>query len=58
MVSPQALAIALAVALTYFVGVEAVQGVKWLGKEAKKRGAAVVHVLKKIPHPHHEDPQP
>lgn len=53
--SPAALAIVLAVALSYFVGVEVVAGVKWVGKETKRAGAAVVHVLKKIPHPRRDD---
>jgi hypothetical protein len=48
------LAIALAAALVYFVGVGVVDGAKWVGHQAKRGGAAVVHVLKKIPHPHHE----
>jgi hypothetical protein len=55
MVSGPAIAVVLAVALAWFVGTEVVDGAKWLGKEAKKGGAAIVHVLKKIPHPHHED---
>lgn len=52
MVSGQALAIALAVALTWFVGIQVVHGVKWVGHQAKRGGTAIVHVLKKIPHPH------
>lgn len=51
MVSGTALAAALAVALTYFAGVEAVKGIKWVGHQAKRAGTAVVHVLKKVPHP-------
>jgi hypothetical protein len=56
MLSPQALAIYLIAALTYFVGEEAVKGVKWVGHEVKRGGTAVVHFLKKIPHPH-DDPK-
>lgn len=51
MVSGPALAIVLAAALTYFAGVEVVHGAKWVGHQVKRGGAAVVHVLKKIPHP-------
>lgn len=58
MVSGPALAIALGVALAWFVGAEVVDGAKWVGKEAKKGGAAIVHVLKKIPHPRHDKEQP
>lgn len=54
MVSPQALAIFLAVALTYFAGMEVVKGAKWVGHEVKRGGTAVVHLLKKIPHPHQD----
>jgi hypothetical protein len=53
MVSGPALAIALGVALSWLVGIEVVAGAKWLGHAAKKGGTAIVHVLKKIPHPHH-----
>lgn len=56
MVSGPALAIALGVALAWFVGSEVITGAKWLGHEAKKGGAAIVHVLKKIPH--HRKAQP
>jgi len=57
MLTGQALLIAVYAALAIFLGEEAIKGAKWLGHEAKKGGAAVVHVLKKIPHPHHrEDP--
>lgn len=55
MVSGPALAIALGVALAWFVGAEVIDGAKWLGHEAKKGGTAIVHVLKKIPHPHHRE---
>lgn len=51
MVDPKVLLIALAIGLTYFVGEETIKGVKWVGREAKKGGTAIVHVLKKIPHP-------
>lgn len=49
-ITGDALAIALAAALVYFVGAEAVAGAKWVGREAKKAGNAIVHVLKKVPH--------
>lgn len=55
MVSGPALAIALGVALAWFIGIEAIDGAKWLGHEAKRGGTAIVHVLKKIPHPHHKE---
>lgn len=51
MVSGPALAVVLAAALTYFAGTEAVKGVKWVGHQVKRGGAAIVHVLKKVPHP-------
>jgi hypothetical protein len=51
MISGPALEIALVLALTWYIGAEAVQGAKWIGHEAKKAGAAIVHVLKKVPHP-------
>jgi hypothetical protein len=53
--SPQVVAVALVVALTYFAGVEVVRGAKWAGHQAKRGGAAVVHLLKKIPHPRSTD---
>jgi hypothetical protein len=46
-----ALYIILAAALTWYVGTEAVAGAKWVGHEAKRAGHAIVHVLKKVPHP-------
>lgn len=57
MVSPQALAIALAIALSYFAITEVAIGVKWVGHEAKRGGTAVVHLLKKIVHPHSAKPE-
>lgn len=55
----QLIALALAAVLTYYAGIEAVRGVKWVGREVKKGGAAVVHALKKIPRPrHHVDEEP
>lgn len=57
MVSGPALGIALAVALSYLVGVEVIHGAKWIGHQVKRGGTAIVHVLKKIPHPHSKDPQ-
>lgn len=51
MVSGPALAIVLAAALTYFAGTEVVKGAKWVGHQAKRAGTAIVHVLKKVPHP-------
>lgn len=57
MVSGPALAIALGVALSWLVGMAVIDGAKWVGKEAKKGGTAIVHALKKIPHPHHQEPQ-
>lgn len=58
--SPTALLFVVTLAITYYLGSEFVEGMKKLGHEAKRGGAAVVHVLKKIPHPHHhaEDPTP
>lgn len=47
MVSGPALAVVLAAALTFLVGSAVVDGAKWVGHH-------VVHVLKKIPHPHHQ----
>lgn len=54
MIPAPALAIFLAAALAYFAGMEVVKGAKWVGHEAKRGGTAVVHLLKKIPHPHHD----
>lgn len=51
MISGPALLIAIFAAFGYFFGEEAVKGAKWVGHEAKKGGVAIVHVLKKIPHP-------
>lgn len=57
-VSGPALAVLLGVVFVWFIGVEIVTGIKWVGHEAKKGGTAIVHVLKKIPRPHHEKEQP
>jgi hypothetical protein len=56
--SPTALAIALVVALTYYAGMEVVRGVTGVGHEAHRAGAAIVHVLKKVPHPRKADDDP
>jgi len=45
-----AVAIALAGALTYFAVAGVVDGAKWVGHQAKRGGAAVVHVVKKVAH--------
>lgn len=50
MIPPEALLVAVVLALTVYLGEEAVKGVKWVGHEGKKAGHAIVHVLKKIPH--------
>jgi len=52
--SPQAILVVALLAIGWMLGEQAVEGVKWLGHEAKRGGAAIVHVLKKIPHPHHD----
>jgi hypothetical protein len=36
------------IVVAYFAGVGIVHGAKWVGKEAKKGGVAIVHVLKKL----------
>jgi hypothetical protein len=52
MVSPQAVLIAICVALTFYVGEAAVTGLKWVGHEGKVAGTKIVHALQSIPHPH------
>lgn len=54
-ISGPVLLIAISLALAWFLGSGVVTGAKWLGHEAKKGGTAIVHVLKKIPHPHHQE---
>lgn len=54
MITGPALGLIIAAALIYFVGLGVVDGVKWVGHEAKKAGHAIVHVLEKVPHPHHQ----
>ncbi len=49
----QVFAIAAILMMAYFAGLGVWDGVKWVGKEAKKGGTAIVHALKKIPHPSH-----
>lgn len=48
--SGPALAVILAAILTFYVGEETIKGAKWIAHQAKKGGAAVVHVLAKVPH--------
>ena len=55
MVSPQAVLIALAIALCIYVGEEVAIGLKKLAQLEKKGLTKIAHVLKKIPHPHHDD---
>lgn len=47
----QVFVIAAVGAMLYFAGLGIFDGVKWVGHEAKKAGHAIVHVLKKVPHP-------
>jgi hypothetical protein len=49
-ISGQALAIALAAALTWYVGHETVKGIRWVGHHVK----AGIH---KIVHPHEQEAQ-
>lgn len=55
MVDPRVVLITLIVALLYYAGEEAAAGLKKLGEFEKKAVHTIAHVLKKIPHPHHED---
>jgi hypothetical protein len=55
MVSPQVMLIAAAIALCLYVGEEVAIGLKKLAVLEKKGIAKIAHVLKKIPHPHHDD---
>ena len=52
MISGPALAAAIGIAVAWFLGAETVAGLKWVGREAARGGVAIVHLLKKVPHPH------
>lgn len=53
-ISPEVLAVVLAVAMGYYAAIGTIHGAKWVGHKVKRGGTAIVHVLKKPFH--HDDP--